>query len=55
MQGIPGPLACCATFPCWTDGLHVAGLLDAYATRIDQLEQSPPEPGWNGVYTAESK
>jgi adenylate cyclase len=38
-----------------SDGLHVAGLLDAYATRIDQLEQNPPEPDWDGVYTAESK
>jgi adenylate cyclase len=38
-----------------SDGSHVAGLLDAYATRIDQLEQNPPEPDWDGVYTAESK
>ena len=35
--------------------LQVAGLLDAYAARIEELEASPPEPGWDGVYTAETK
>ncbi len=40
--------------PC-SDGLQVTGLLDAYAVRIDRLEQHPPEPGWDGVYTAETK
>ena len=38
-----------------SDGMDVAGLLDAYAARIDQLEESPPAPDWDGVYTAESK
>jgi adenylate cyclase len=38
-----------------SDTLQVAGLFDAYAARIDRLEQDPPEPGWDGVYTAESK
>ena len=38
-----------------SDGLQVAGLLDAYAARIEELEASPPEPGWDGVYTAETK
>jgi adenylate cyclase len=36
-------------------GMDVAGLLDAYAARIDGLEQTPPAPDWDGVYTAETK
>jgi adenylate cyclase len=35
-------------------GLPAAGLLDAYAERIDKLERNPPRPDWDGVYVAEA-
>jgi hypothetical protein len=38
-----------------SDGPQVAGLLEAYAARIDGLEASPPKSGWDGVYAAETK
>jgi adenylate cyclase len=31
------------------------GLADRYADRIRRLEQSPPDPDWGGVYSAEVK
>jgi hypothetical protein len=42
-------------FRSYSDGLQVAGLLEVYAARIDGLEASPPKPGWDGVYAAETK
>src|SRR5262249_43277436 len=33
----------------------LAGLITAYASRIQRLEQNPPGPDWDGVFTAETK
>lgn len=33
----------------------LVGLIDAYEARIRHLEQNPPAPDWDGVFTAETK
>jgi adenylate cyclase len=34
---------------------NLVGLIEAYTERIQRLEQNPPGPDWDGVFTAETK
>jgi adenylate cyclase len=40
---------------CRTSGPGLAGLYEVYAERIAHFDAYPPGPGWDGVFTAESK